>query len=96
MAGIRRPVTTVFVKVPYRDYPHEKGEIHLTSGMHQVLIPTSVSPARVWVCIEDAGAVQTCLGQIDRVNTAIVPEGFILNAEIHSESVEIQWVADFL
>ena len=95
MGGIRRRADVIFIQVPFRDFPHEEGEIELTHGKQEIFVPTSQEPVRVWICYENEG-VQCCLGDIDVFSTSITPEGFVLIANVNSESAFVKWIADFV
>lgn len=95
MGGIRRPAEIIYVKVPYRDFPHEEGNIDLGHGKSEIFIPTTQTPRRVWTCLEDFEGVQCCLGQVNKLSTYCTPDGFVLIAEISSESAYVKWIAEF-
>jgi hypothetical protein len=95
MGGIRRPANIVYVKVPYREFPHEEGGIDLANGKSEIFIPTSHIPRRVWISLEDFEGVQCCLGQVNKLSTYCTTEGFVLIAEISSESAYVKWIAEF-
>jgi hypothetical protein len=96
MGAVRRAVNTVIVKVPYSEFPHEQGTIELGHGMQEIFIPTSQTPARVWLCFQDFQGVQTCLGQLDCFSWYITRDGFVIVAEVKSESAFVKWIADFI
>ena len=95
MGGIKRPANVIFMPIPYRDWPHEKGNLELSHGNQEIFVPTSRTPERVWLCFEHFEGVQTCIGQTDMVNTYITPEGFVIIANINSEKVSLKWNAEF-
>lgn len=96
MGSIRKPANIIYVKVPYREFPHETGTIELGHGWQEIFIPTSQTPARVWVCFENFEGVQTCLGQVNKFSSYCVHDGFVLIAEINSENAHVKWIADFI
>jgi len=95
MGGIRRPANIIYVQVPYRDFPHEEGDIDLAHGKSEIFIPTAQQPTRVWTSLEDFEGVQCCLGQVNKLSTYCTTDGFVLIAEISSESAYVKWIAEF-
>lgn len=95
MGGIRRPADIVYVKVPYREFPHEQGNIDLAHGKSEIFIPTTQQPRRVWTSLDDFEGVQCCLGQVNKLSTYCTTDGFVLIAEISSESAYVKWIAEF-
>ena len=98
MGGVRRPsgdVQIITVPVLYRDYPHEEGILELSHGQQEVSVPTGQRPARVWISFEESEGVPCCIGQVDYLSVQTTQEGFIVIANVNSESVNVKWVADF-
>lgn len=95
MGGIRRPAEIVYVKVPYREFPHEEGGINLSYGKSEIFIPTTQQPKRVWTCLEDFEGIQCCLGQVNKITTYCTVDGFVLISEITSESAYVKWIVEF-
>jgi len=96
MGGIRRPVEIVRVMVPYRDYPHEKGSLELSHGWSEVFVPTTQQPRNVWLNLDNHEGIQCCLGQVNMISTHNTPEGFVVIANITSESTYVKWIAEFV
>jgi hypothetical protein len=95
MGGIRKPNVVIHDVVPYRDYPHEEGNIDLGHGWNEILVPTTQPPTRVWLCFVDNEGVQCCLGSVDMFSTQCTAEGFVVVANVNSESANVRWIAEF-
>ena len=95
MGGVRRPRDIVLVQVPYRDFPHEEGELELGHGWNEDFVPTTQQPVHVWLCLDDFQGVQCCLGQVNMLSSYATPDGFVVLANINSENAYVKWIADF-
>lgn len=96
MAGVRRTVNIVYIPVPFREYPHQEGSVQLGHGYQEIFVSTLQQPERVWLSFEHHEGVQCCLGQIDTLSSYSTPDGFVVIANINSESAEVKWIADFV
>lgn len=96
LGSVRRKTVIEYIQVPYRDFPHEKGNIELGHGWNELFVPTSQQPRRVWLCFEEFEGVQTCLGQVDMLNSYSTPEGFVVLANINAERAYVKWIAEFV
>jgi hypothetical protein len=95
MGGIRRPAEIIYVKVPYREFPHEEGFLELAHGWSEVFVPTEQQPTHVWLSLDDFEGVQCCLGQVNMLSTYSTTDGFVVLANITSESAYVKWIAEF-
>ena len=73
----------------------KEGTITLVPGMpNQLHIATGFTPSKVELCFtEDNSGVPVCIGSHDWFDVRIVPHGFILFVELHSNQRDIQWKA---
>jgi hypothetical protein len=69
----------------------QEGSIFLNAGNHAIEIKTKHKPEEVWVSIRDAGFMQVCQGDLDKVGYTVSDGGFILYADVVSDSVIIDW-----
>lgn len=91
----RSKIVRVIVRnKPYRDYPHEKGDLTVAQGIHDVTIDTKSEPKRVWISLEGFGDMPVCIGDVDKASTAITPSGFVLHLEITSTERTIKWYVE--
>lgn len=90
----RRPVRVVtrMKKVAYSEF--QNGEFTVSQGTHEVTINTDSEPQRVWVSLEESGALPVCLGNTDKVGATIVPEGFVAHVDIQSTERKVKWYAE--
>lgn len=93
MGARRYPRRIITIKVPVLDENARKDVVNLNRGQHTLSISTESQPAKVWVRFIDGGDIPVCQGDVDRVGVTIVPDGFILNANIQSDSKSIEWLA---
>lgn len=94
MANFRRAsrpvrVVTKMKKVAYSEFPN--GEFTVSQGTHEVTINTDSEPQRVWISLEESGALPVCLGNTDKVGVTIVPDGFVAHIEIQSTERKVKW-----
>jgi hypothetical protein len=97
MASMRKPsriVRVVMKPVPYKNFPHEEGNFTVAQGVHDVTINTSSEPKRVWISLEGSGDVPVCIGDVDKINASILPDGFIVHVEINSTERTIKWYVE--
>ena len=96
MGFVRRSQRVVPFPVPFRDFPHEEGVLELGHGHQEIFVPTPEQPTRVWLCFDDFEGVQCCHGRVNLLSSYSTPEGFVVIANIHSESATVKWIADFV
>jgi len=96
MGSIRKSVEIIRIMVPYRDYPHEEGFLELGHGQSEIFVPTTQQPLHVWLNLNDYEGIQCCLGQVNMLSTYSTPEGFVVIANITSESAYVKWIAEFV
>lgn len=70
---------------------HIDGSITLNQGNHEVAIKTECAPKNVFLSV-CAGGVPVCSGSIDMVGYNILPDGFILYANVQSNVVEVKYI----
>lgn len=75
----------------YRQF--DEGKIFLSSGLHAHKITTKGTPTNVWIGETNAGDIPVCGGDINMYGTTLTEDGFILYADIGSDSVELDWQA---
>jgi len=74
------------------------GSITLAAGEQQVGIPSDLpNPVRVYLSVEepDDGGITTCLGDLNWVAARLLPNGFLLYADIKSDSCTINYVIEY-
>ena len=71
---------------------HEvEGCITLNQGHHEITVTTDVCPECVFLSVQPVGT-PVCIGDIDMVGYSLVPEGFILYADIKSSVAEVCYI----
>ena len=51
-------------------------------------------PIRVWVSLEEGGALPVCGGDLDKSSTEITDDGFILHLDIKSTERLVKWYVE--
>lgn len=69
----------------------EKGQVVLTTGKHEVSIGTNHQPSKVFVA--GVSSHQVCGAETDLFNAVVVPNGFVLVADVKGDSLTIDWMA---
>jgi hypothetical protein len=65
-----------------------EGCITLNQGTHEVVVKTEVSPSEVFLSVRSIGT-PVCNGDVDMVGYSVLPDGFILYADIKSTGAEV-------
>jgi hypothetical protein len=69
----------------------QDGKIILPHGKYDLMVPTNAPPKSVWISEAASGPVQVCHGQGNYYGVSTLPDGFVLHADIATESAEINW-----
>lgn len=69
-----------------------KGRLCLAHGRHEVKISLNHEPHEVFVALK-SGNCQVCQGDVDLVGTKLLPDGFVLYADIKSAECSVKWTA---
>lgn len=95
MASRKRKIITFIkeVMVPLFDLHHDQDEIFLAAGDYELVIETNYVPTKVWFTFTEQEGIPVCGGNIDKVGITMLPKGFILIAQIHSDVRGIRWLA---
>ena len=82
----------------------DEGELTVGSGIHEIAIktykkkekkkPKTSQPSRVWVSLEEGGALPVCGGDLDKASTEITEDGFILYLDIKSTERLVKWYVE--
>lgn len=74
----------------------EGGEIILSHGHNVVNVPTNASGKRIWLSIDEHDhAIPVCCGDINVVGAKLTNDGFILCADIKTDTCVVQWFIEF-
>jgi len=65
-----------------------EGCITLNQGHHEVTVTTNIAPATVFLSVRPVGT-PVCVGNIDMVGYSMLPNGFVLYADIKSNVAEV-------
>ena len=74
---------------------YEEGQVLLPTGQHEIEIFTRKDPVEVWIKSNGVGDLNVCQGDIDSFNAQPILGGFILYANVKSESLSLSWRAEF-
>jgi len=69
------------------------GCITLNQGHHEITVVTEISPEQVYLSVSPIGA-PVCNGDIDMVGYSLLPDGFVLYADIKSNSAEVCYIIE--
>lgn len=72
----------------------DEGQIFLSSGVHVHKITTRGKPLNVWIS-EVSGDIPVCQGNVNFYGITLDEDGFIVYAEVNSDTVEIGWMVVF-
>src|SRR5271154_5920888 len=71
---------------------HANGDILLGFGNHEIKIVIDQKPCTVFLTIEDpTGGIAVCQGNVNKIGVRILDDGFILYANIHSNTALVKW-----
>lgn len=95
MASRTRRIITLIkeIMVPLFDLNHDQDEIFLAAGDHELVIETNYVPTKVWFTFTEQEGIPVCGGNVDKVGITMLPKGFVLTAQIHSDVRGIRWLA---
>jgi hypothetical protein len=72
------------------------GDILLGYGLHEVKIITKGKPCTVFLSIEDpTGGIAVCHGNVNKIGVNVLDDGFVLYADIQSNTAFIKWNCEF-
>ena len=72
------------------------GDITLGFGLHEITITVGKRPCKVYFCIKDpCDGTCTCHGDINKLGITITDCGFILYADIKTNTCCIEWSCEF-
>ena len=76
--------------------PNEAGEISLAYGHHEVTVTTKNKPKNVLLSTNNAVCdTPVCQGDINMVGYTLLPDGFVLYADIKSNTSVVSWVVEY-
>jgi hypothetical protein len=72
------------------------GDILLGYGQHEIKIVTNGKPCKVTLSIEDpTGGIAVCHGNVNKIGVNILNNGFVLYADIQSNTALVKWNCEF-
>ena len=71
----------------------DEGKIFLPYGSHVYKIHTKGNPCGVWFGEVNTGQIPVCQGGVNMYGFTLDDDGFILYAEVQSDTVELDWQA---
>jgi hypothetical protein len=75
-------------------YSLECGEILLViTGEKEIEVDLDFTPTSVWLNLCPTVTMPVCQGAVDSFDVRIVPNGFVIVAQLTSEFREIEWFA---
>ena len=73
----------------------QQGSIMLSAGNYSLEIHTKKPPVKVWLSLKDGGDMPVCNGDVDKFSYTLTNKGFILYTDVVSDTVELEWLAEF-
>lgn len=73
----------------------QEGSAVFQTGQNVLQIMTRREPKSVWLSLVSTGEMAVCQGGLDQFSYTMTPNGFILYADVVSESAQLNWVAYF-
>ncbi len=70
-----------------------EGAITLNQGHHEVTVKTNCPPHQVFLSVKPVGT-PVCVGDVDMVGYLLIPDGFVLYADIKSNIAEVFYVVE--
>jgi hypothetical protein len=72
------------------------GDILLGFGLHEITISLNGKPCTVFLSVQDpANSCTVCHGGVNKLGFTILDDGFVLYADIQSNTSFIKWTCDF-
>jgi hypothetical protein len=71
----------------------EEGEIVLNQGHHEITISTSIVPQSVCLSVVSCSD-PVCVGDVDMVGYKMLPDGFVLYADISSAAAAVNYFVE--
>lgn len=73
------------------------GDILLGFGLHEITISLDHKPCTVFLSVQDpADSMAVCHGGINKIGFTILDDGFILYADIQSNTSFIKWTCELI
>ena len=72
------------------------GKIDLSHGKQELVIKLNGNPWAVWTSFKNTANIPCCVGDVDMLGVEIIPNGFILYADIKSVSRHVRWFANIM
>jgi hypothetical protein len=69
----------------------EQGSVVLQNGNHVIEVKTRQAPLEVWLNVADDGNLAVCGGDINKTSTELLVDGFILYADVSTDTVHIKY-----
>lgn len=72
------------------------GDILLGFGVHEIAIKVKHKPCKVFISIKDpADSCAVCHGDVNKIGIVINDHGFIVYADIKTNTCLVEWTCDF-
>jgi len=72
------------------------GEILLGFGLHEITISLNGKPCMVFLSVQDpADSMVVCHGGVNKIGFTILDDGFVLYADIQSNTSLVKWTCNF-
>lgn len=72
----------------------ECGEMLLViTGEKEIEVNIGFTPRHVWLNLRPSCCIPVCQGAVDSFDYRIVPNGFVIIAQLQSEFREVEWIA---
>lgn len=72
-----------------------EGSVTLPYGSSEVLVLTQRMPKEVWLSVQETGNLSVCAAGVDKFGYEVIPDGFVIFADIQAENVVLDWFVWF-
>jgi hypothetical protein len=73
----------------------QEGTSVFPTGQHVIQIKTRSEPKQVWLRLVEEGEMAVCQGGLTQMSYTMTPTGFILYADVPTDTAQIDWVVYF-
>lgn len=85
-----------YLKNFFLEVDNIRGKITLGYGVQQVQIDLDVEPKRVSLSVQEPpDVVPVCVGGVNLVGAKLLPQGFILYADIQTTTADVSWIVEY-
>jgi hypothetical protein len=73
----------------------EQGRVFLSYGQYEYKFVTKSKPTTIWIAESTVGNLPVCHGDVNEFGVRLLDDGFVLIADVKSDTTEVLWQAFF-